>query len=146
MADFILEIGTEEIPARFLADTKAELLRHFTVALHEQELAFEEVTTFTSPRRASIYIKNLAKKQEVREEVFSSKTHSTRSASRVSRVDDGIGVHLLGDVVQLGKNVESLSEEPYQEPIEDCTTNPQAKHIDKKRLRELKDKGMTQSM
>ncbi len=83
MADFILEIGTEEIPARFLADTKAELLRHFTVALHEQELAFEEVTTFTSPRRASIYIKNLAKKQEVREEVF------LGPAEKIAYAEDG---------------------------------------------------------
>ncbi|MFI3255752.1 MAG: relaxase/mobilization nuclease domain-containing protein [Eubacteriales bacterium] len=87
--------------------------------------------------------------EKEREEVFSSKTHSTRSATRVSRADDGIGVQLLGDLVQLGKGLESVGEEPYQEPIEDCTNNPQAKHIDKKRLQKiktLKDKGMTQSM
>ncbi len=70
MANFILEIGTEEIPARFLDDTQKELNTRFKAALNEAELSFAEVFTFASPRRASIFIKNLAEKQELKEETF----------------------------------------------------------------------------
>ncbi len=70
MANFILEIGTEEIPARFLDDTQKELSTRFNAALNEAELSFTEIFTFASPRRASIFIKNLADKQELKEEIF----------------------------------------------------------------------------
>ena len=34
MATFVLEIGSEELPARFLAGEEAELAARFTAALH----------------------------------------------------------------------------------------------------------------
>ncbi len=70
MADFILEIGTEEIPARFLDDTQKELVERFTNALNELNLGFESIESFASPRRASLIIKNLEAQQEVKEEIF----------------------------------------------------------------------------
>lgn len=70
MSDFVLEIGTEEIPARFLDDTQKELLNRFTTALTAEELPYKEIQTYASPRRATVYIKDLAPQQEVKEETF----------------------------------------------------------------------------
>ncbi len=70
MSDFILEIGTEEIPARFLDSTQEELVNRFTTVLAEEGLSFDDMQSFATPRRATLYIKNLAEKQEVKEETF----------------------------------------------------------------------------
>ncbi len=83
MANFLLEIGTEEIPARFLDDTQKELSNRFKAALSEAELAFDDVFTFASPRRASIFIKNLADKQELKEETF------LGPAQKIAYTEDG---------------------------------------------------------
>ncbi len=83
MANFLLEIGTEEIPARFLDDTQNELNSRFEIALKEAELAFDSISTFASPRRACIYIKNLAEKQELKEEIF------LGPAKKIAYAEDG---------------------------------------------------------
>ncbi len=83
MSDFIMEIGTEEIPARFLDNTQKELFARFTSALNEEGLSFDEITTYATPRRATIYIKNLAEKQEVKEEIF------LGPAKKIAYAEDG---------------------------------------------------------
>ncbi len=70
MSDFILEIGTEEIPARFLDQTQEELISRFTSALKEEGLGFLEMQSFATPRRATLYIKDLENQQELKEETF----------------------------------------------------------------------------
>ncbi len=83
MSDFILEIGTEEIPARFLENTQKELVRQFGEALAEANLAYEAIEAFATPRRAVLHIKNLAEKQEVKEETFSG------PAQKIAYQEDG---------------------------------------------------------
>ncbi len=70
MSDFILEIGSEEIPARFLDSTQEELITRFTNALQEEGLSFDEMKAFATPRRATLFIKNLADQTELKEETF----------------------------------------------------------------------------
>ena len=55
MPDFLLEIGTEEIPARMIADAQAELRRRVSDLLERERLtASAELREFDTPRRLSV--------------------------------------------------------------------------------------------
>ena len=69
MSHFVLELGTEELPARFLTPLERELAERFTAALAEADLAFEGLDTASTPRRAIIHVRGLAERQPLREEV-----------------------------------------------------------------------------
>ncbi|WP_374711610.1 glycine--tRNA ligase subunit beta [Symbiobacterium terraclitae] len=63
MADtrnLILEIGTEEIPARFCAPALEQLKANAVKALDEARLDYEVVDVFGTPRRLVLYVRNLA--------------------------------------------------------------------------------------
>lgn len=68
MSHFILEIGTEEIPARFLQNTEKELVDRFTALLKENRLGFEKIEAHSTPRRAILHVYNLDKVQPMVEE------------------------------------------------------------------------------
>lgn len=68
MATFILEIGSEELPSRFLPGEEAFLAETFRSALTEAGLPFSSVTTCSTPRRAVVCVRGLAETQETREE------------------------------------------------------------------------------
>ncbi len=61
MADFLLEIGFEEIPARMIAAAEAELGRRVAALLTSERLLAEDgkVTTFSTPRRLAILAEGL---------------------------------------------------------------------------------------
>ncbi len=82
--------------------------------------------------------------EEERKEVFTYSNKTSRDRHQLSDSDIGFDSDFAHDLLQLGKNLESLGEEPYEEPIQDSTNTPH--HIDKKRQRELREKGMSQSM
>lgn len=69
MAFFILEIGTEELPARFLAPLESELLQRFTTAFAEAAIACESIEVHTTPRRAIVMAAGVNPVQQSREEV-----------------------------------------------------------------------------
>src|SRR5215472_8094631 len=55
MPDFLLEIGTEEIPARMIAEAQAELCRRVSDLLERERLtASGELGQLDTPRRLSI--------------------------------------------------------------------------------------------
>ena len=77
MADFLLEIGLEEVPARMIAGAEAELLRR-TVALLGKEGLLEEgvtlesdaVESFSTPRRVAVLVRGVkAQQADVTEEL-----------------------------------------------------------------------------
>ncbi len=70
MADFILEVGTEELPARFLDAEKRELLENFLKALDEYRLEHGEVLCMATPRRLVLIVKNVSEKQKSAEEII----------------------------------------------------------------------------
>ncbi|MCL2123488.1 MAG: glycine--tRNA ligase subunit beta, partial [Desulfovibrionaceae bacterium] len=70
MASFVLEIGTEELPARFLATQEEELTQRFQAALAEAHLPYGTLRVLSTPRRAAVLLEDLALKQEEREEVL----------------------------------------------------------------------------
>ncbi len=71
MSLFVLEIGSEELPARFLPIQEAELQKRFTVALEENSIACGAVRVLTSPRRAVVFLEDIQPVQSEREEVIS---------------------------------------------------------------------------
>jgi len=62
--DFLLEIGTEEIPARFLGPALAEFKEMTGNALCEQRLRYENIATFGTPRRLTLYVGGMAAVQD----------------------------------------------------------------------------------
>lgn len=68
MRDLLFEIGTEEIPARFMTWVIAELDRLARAELAEMRVDFDELRTTGTPRRTVLYIKGLSERQEDFEE------------------------------------------------------------------------------
>lgn len=68
MAEFILEIGTEEMPARFVPKLAAELEANFAKALKESMVEFEGVKCYATPRRITAHVPSVALTQLQEEE------------------------------------------------------------------------------
>ncbi len=71
MPRFVLEIGCEEMPARFVPRLAAELGEVFGKSLAEARLDFGRVQTFATPRRIAALVEDLAAGQRLEEEVVS---------------------------------------------------------------------------
>lgn len=67
--NILLEIGLEEIPARFLKPALEDIKNNITKDLKNQRIAFEELKTNGTPRRLVLEIKGLAEKQEDLKEI-----------------------------------------------------------------------------
>jgi glycyl-tRNA synthetase beta chain len=70
MADFLLEIGLDEIPARMIAGAEAELGRRVKELLERERLlgADAQVKTYSTPRRLAVLVEDVAAKQADAEE------------------------------------------------------------------------------
>lgn len=66
--DLLLEIGCEEIPARFISEALKQLREKAEKLLSEHYLSFEDVFTYGTPRRLVLLVKRLAEEQPPREE------------------------------------------------------------------------------
>ncbi|MCC6148092.1 MAG: glycine--tRNA ligase subunit beta [Anaerolineaceae bacterium] len=69
-ADFLLEIGVEELPAGDLAAALEQLRSRFTALLDEHGLEHGEVDILGTPRRLVIYARDIAPRQPDREAVY----------------------------------------------------------------------------
>ncbi len=61
--DFLMEIGTEEIPARFIDPALKQLKELTAKTLQEERLNCQEIITYGTPRRLILYVKQLDEKQ-----------------------------------------------------------------------------------
>ncbi len=64
---FLLEIGSEEIPARFVPDTLRDLAQRLEAMLSESGLAYGSLRTLATPRRLAVLVQDLVAKQPDRE-------------------------------------------------------------------------------
>ncbi len=71
MADFLLEIGLEEVPARMIAGAEAELGKRVSDLLKRERLLEEnaKVTTYSTPRRLAALAEGVRAKQDDNEKV-----------------------------------------------------------------------------
>ncbi|MFW6357182.1 MAG: glycine--tRNA ligase subunit beta [bacterium] len=67
MAYFVMEVGTEEMPARFLPTLQDELKEGFQRAFQEKNLTFDVLTTYATPRRIAITVTDLLERQPAEE-------------------------------------------------------------------------------
>ena len=68
MAMFVLEIGTEELPARFLSSVEKELAERFATGLEEAGYSVS-VDTAATPRRSVVFVDGLPDMQPLKEEL-----------------------------------------------------------------------------
>jgi glycyl-tRNA synthetase beta chain len=70
MADFLLEIGLDEVPARMIAQAEAELGRRVRELLTRERLldAQAKLTTYSTPRRLAVLVEGVAAGQADTEE------------------------------------------------------------------------------
>ena len=72
MADFLIEIGLEEVPARMMAGAEAELGRRVSELLTRERLleADAKITTYSTPRRLAVLAEGvLAKQADIEEQL-----------------------------------------------------------------------------
>lgn len=67
--DVLIEIGLEELPARFIDDAEAQVLDKTIKWLDEQRISYSSAVSFSTPRRLAVLI----------EEVAESRIHRRRS-------------------------------------------------------------------
>lgn len=66
--DVLIEIGLEELPARFIDDAEAQLLNKTEKWLEDQRIAYDSVVSYSTPRRLAVLIKAIADTQTSIEE------------------------------------------------------------------------------
>lgn len=64
MVEFLLEIGMEEIPARFLLDLSQQLEKRVADFLAEERLAYESLSAYATPRRLAVQVHGLAERSQ----------------------------------------------------------------------------------
>ena len=78
MADFLLELLSEEIPTRMQAKAEADLARLFAEQLSAAGLHAEAIQTYATPRRLALIARGLpAETEATREEVKGPRTSTT---------------------------------------------------------------------
>ena len=104
MSTFVLEIGTEELPSRFLSNVEKELADRFTAGLKEAGYTFSLLDTCATPRRSVVIVEGLEDTQPVREELvmgppariaFDAEGNPTKAAQGFAKTL-GIDVSALG--------------------------------------------------
>jgi glycyl-tRNA synthetase beta chain len=62
--DLLLEIGLEEMPARFISDTINQLNQKVLEWLQVNKIAFDTISNFSTPRRLALLIQGMSETQE----------------------------------------------------------------------------------
>lgn len=109
--DFLLEIGTEEIPARFMSPALAELEKLAATLFGEERLKTGDIRAYGTPRRLALYVRGLEEMQaDLEKEVkgppckvaFDSEGNPTKAGEGFAR-SQGIEVNQL-QVREVGGN------------------------------------------
>ncbi len=106
--DFLVEIGTEELPPKALGALSAAFIAGIGAGLDKANLGHGEVAGFATPRRLAVYVKRLAAQQ--------AEQHVRRRGPPLSAAFDGAGAPTraaLAFAASCGTNVAAL------EPIEE---------------------------
>jgi glycyl-tRNA synthetase beta chain len=108
MADFLLEIGLEEVPARMIAGAEAELGKRVNDLLARERLlgAAARLTTYSTPRRLAVLVEGVLASQADTEEKLTGpswkvafKDGAPTAAAHAFAKKAGVGVEALEKVV-----------------------------------------------
>src|SRR5690554_250771 len=81
--DFLIEIGLEEMPARFVTDAMNQLANKVSEWLTSERVKFGEIEAFSTPRRLAVLIHDVAELQEDMEE------EARGPAKKIAKDDEG---------------------------------------------------------
>jgi len=137
MPELLLEIGTEEIPARFLKEAVLQLKEKAEEIFKRERLDFSSPQTFATPRRLVLWIEELSEKQKSKliekwgpflNQAFDEQGNPTKSAlgfarslgvelSQLEKKETPKGVRLYYYAEQEGKETKELLKELLPELI-----------------------------
>ncbi|QKY69483.1 glycine--tRNA ligase subunit beta [Lentibacillus sp. CBA3610] len=66
--DVLVEIGLEELPARFVDDAESQLLNKTADWLDQSRISYTSIVSFSTPRRLAVLVKDVAEEQTSLEE------------------------------------------------------------------------------
>lgn len=66
--DVLFEIGLEEVPARFIDDAETQLINKTKKWLKENRISYQEITSYSTPRRLAVLILDVKETQATVEE------------------------------------------------------------------------------
>jgi len=67
--DLLFEIGTEEMPAGFINRVREDYKNLVEEELNNNRLEFENIQVYSTPRRLTLYVENLADNQNTKKEI-----------------------------------------------------------------------------
>lgn len=108
MTKYLLEIGTEELPAGQIEESCTRLEEHFTRELNEANLSFSSMQTLSTPRRLTLIIDGLADKQET-----TSKKVKGPPVAKAFKEDGSSTPQAEGFAAKNGLKVDQLDKEEY---------------------------------
>lgn len=122
MAEFLFEIGLEEVPARMIAGAQAELERRVVALLERERLSAPGVPikSFSTPRRLAVWIGEVAERQsDASEELLG-------PAVKIAYKDGVPGPAALAFAKKAGVSVEALKtvSTPKGEYLQALSTKP----------------------
>ena len=62
--DYLIELGTEELPYKFILSAKKQLECAFLKLFKENAISFDNILFHATPRRLCVVVKNIAQKQD----------------------------------------------------------------------------------
>ena len=126
--DTLFEIGLEELPARFIDDAEKQLLNKTTSWLKDLRINYDSITTFSTPRRLAVLIKNMAEYQTTIEE------EAKGPAVKIAKDENGEwSKAAIGFTRGQGQTTEDI----YTKEIKGTTYIFVKKHIEGKPVQEL---------
>ncbi len=69
MSVFVLEIGFEEMPARFLGPLAAELENSLHLCLAREMIQYKSIEVYSTPRRLCVHVGSMSRLQDSRQEI-----------------------------------------------------------------------------
>ena len=128
MTDFLVELGTEELPPKALKTLIAALHENIEVGLRAEDLSFTAVKSFAAPRRMAVLVQNLANETPSKELIvwgppaaiaFDAEGKPTKAAiafaekngvtpSELKTASDGKTNKLVAHISQQGKKTVAL--------------------------------------
>lgn len=68
--DFLLEIGLEEVPARFIPEASCQLAEKVAQFLNQRRIGYQRIESYSTPRRLAVLVRSLEEKQSDLNEVL----------------------------------------------------------------------------
>lgn len=126
--DVLIEVGLEELPARFIDDAEKQLLNKTEAWLEDSRISYDSITAFSTPRRLSVLIKAVADAQTTVEE------EAKGPAEKIAKDEQGEWTKAaIGFTKGQGKTINDI----YTKELNGTTYIFVKKHIEGKPVMEL---------